>query len=179
MKEAIKYLNQYADEVEDEGLNSLADEIRECAISLKALDPNAPELPRPVVDSPDVVEYNDERWIRESASRSTEGALRSKITALESEIDRQRGKRGPDVQWGQYADPETMDKIHEIRVKFRTSWALDHAFARGDQFALQSVLESVAAEFRKIQKSLNAQSVHSNPPASFLNKYQRGTYADV
>lgn len=134
MKEAVRYLEQYADEVEDEGLHTLADDIRECAVSLKDVARmSESDVPRTPSGIPDEIDYKDERWIRKDRSARRIGDLTKRINDMTKRADdlerrladakrQQRVQFVPlDTRWVDHYDPRDFTRIQDLRVRLRTS----------------------------------------------------------
>jgi hypothetical protein len=159
MKEALRYLNQYADEVEDEGMDTLADAIRECAVSLKDLEPNPdpPEVPSVVSNDPATIKYQSEQWVQKRYLSAREGAWVQRVERLEKEITRTRGSnattfdpsRDITASVSRTVEPNTFAITHEMRVRF-TSDMLDMVKNQDDVF--QFIVQKMADEFQKLMR---------------------------
>jgi hypothetical protein len=151
MKEALKYLEQYADEVEDEGLNTLADDIRECSAALKdkgsRLD-QVDRLPSVVSESPKIIRYDDEQWEALSSVKRREGALKQRIHALEDKIDRlerQRTRSPASVSVSYNYDPSSCNREYDVRVRV-TDDVLSYVQSREDFLVV--ICQEVAEKLR-------------------------------
>lgn len=151
MKDAVKYLEQYADEVEDEGLDTLADDIRECSAALKdkgsRLD-QVDRLPSVVSESPKIIRYDDEQWEALSSVKRREGALKQRLHALEDKIDRleKQRTRGPaSVSVSHNYDPSSCNRVYDIRV--RVSDDALHAVQSREDF-LMAICQEVVEKLR-------------------------------
>lgn len=166
MKAAIRYLEEYAEEIENEGFKTRADSIREAISELRNGRKSA-ESTVQVEEVPEIipgstgVRWKGSVWIPverltmalESVAAAEQEArdLREKVKAMDSLIKSQiTDKYKTEVK--SYYRPETMGRVHSVRVDVNeslVSWAKINSEEVFNHIA-QEIVVKLADQFKKI-----------------------------